>query len=143
MVESRMWVESALNLFVETYAPKYPEVTECLKKDCAALLAPHDFRPSYWPRLRSSNVIESACATIWYCTDRSKGCVTRDTPGSTGRDPRPRATGSLVARGASLNFIAVPAAHAPRNSGKPEKRSFIQLINPPRSKNSTCRGDML
>jgi TnpA family transposase len=32
--------------------------------------------------------------------------------------------------------------HAPRDSGEPERRSFIQLINPPRSKNSTCRGDM-
>ncbi len=25
----------------------------------------------------------------------------------------------------------------------PERRSFIQLINPPLSKNCTCRGDML
>ena len=33
--------------------------------------------------------------------------------------------------------------HAPRDSGEPERRTFIQLINPPLSKNSTCRGDML
>jgi transposase-like protein len=46
------------------------------------------------------------------------------------------------------SFVAVEVAadaavdHAPRDSGEPERRSFIQLINPPRSKSCTCRGDM-
>ncbi|MFT5770584.1 MAG: TPR repeat protein, partial [Lysobacterales bacterium] len=30
--------------------------------------------------------------------------------------------------------------HAPADSGGPDRRSLIQLINPPRSRNCTCRG---
>ena len=43
------------------------------------LLAFYDFPAEHWVHLRTTNPIESTFATIRHRTDRTKGCVTRDT----------------------------------------------------------------
>lgn len=79
MAESRAQAHRAFDQFLETYGVKYPKATECLAKDREALLAFYDFPAEHWIHIRSTNVIESAFATIRHRTDRTKGCVTRDT----------------------------------------------------------------
>jgi putative transposase len=79
MAESRVGAESALALFLETFQAKYPKATECLDKDRDAMLAFYDFPAEHWTHIRSTNVIESAFATIRHRSDRTKGAVSRDT----------------------------------------------------------------
>lgn len=79
MAESRVGAESALALFLETFQAKYPKATECLDKDRDAMLAFYDFPAEHWMHIRSTNVIESAFATIRHRSDRTKGAVSRDT----------------------------------------------------------------
>ena len=43
------------------------------------MLAFYDFPAEQWVHIRTTNVIESAFATIRHRSDRAKGCVTRDT----------------------------------------------------------------
>lgn len=50
-----------------------------LAKDREALLAFYDFPAEHWTHIRTSNVIESAFGTVRYRTQRTKGCVTRQT----------------------------------------------------------------
>jgi transposase-like protein len=50
-----------------------------LIKDRDVLLAFYDFPAEHWVHLRTTNPIESTFATIRHRTDRTKGCVTRDT----------------------------------------------------------------
>jgi transposase-like protein len=51
---------------------------DCLLKDREALLAFYDFPAEQWVHIRTTNVIESAFATIRHRSDRAKGCVSRD-----------------------------------------------------------------
>ena len=60
------------------FRAKYPKAVECLVKDREALLAFFDFPAEHWVHIRSTNVIESAFATIRHRSDRAKGCVSRD-----------------------------------------------------------------
>ncbi|MFT7468769.1 MAG: hypothetical protein ACI8PP_002017 [Candidatus Pseudothioglobus sp.] len=53
--------------------------------------------------------------------------------------PRRSASCSIFAK---PNLLTAPH-HAPPDSGKAPRRSFIQLIKPPLSKNITCRDDMV
>jgi len=77
MAETKAEAEDALEQFVRAYQAKYPKAVECLTKDREALLAFYDFPAEHWVHIRSSNVIESAFATIRHRTDRAKGCLTR------------------------------------------------------------------
>ena len=70
--------ENAFDLFIKTYAPKYPKATLCLQKDRAVLLTFYDFPAQHWQSLRTSNPIESTFGTIRHRTKRSKGCLSRD-----------------------------------------------------------------
>jgi len=70
--------ESAFDLFIKTYEPKYPKATVCLQKDREELMAFFDFPAQHWQSIRTSNPIESTFATIRHRTKRSKGCLTRD-----------------------------------------------------------------
>jgi transposase-like protein len=79
MAESRASAESALALFLTTFEAKYPKAAECLNKDRAAMLAFYDFPAEHWTHIRSTNVIESTFATIRHRSERTKGCVSRDT----------------------------------------------------------------
>ena len=46
-------------------------------RDRGELLAFHDFPGVHWTHIRTTNVIESAFATIRHRSSRAKGCVTR------------------------------------------------------------------
>ena len=48
-------------------------------KDRDALLAFYDFPAEQWKHLRTTNVIESAFATVRHRTMRSKGCLSNKT----------------------------------------------------------------
>jgi transposase-like protein len=69
----------AFDAFVETWIVKYGKAVECLIKDRDALLAFYDFPTEHWKHLRSTNVIESAFATVRHRTIRSKGCLSNKT----------------------------------------------------------------
>ena len=69
----------AFDAFVETWIVKYGKAVECLIKDRDALLAFYDFPAEHWKHLRSTNVIESAFATVRHRTIRSKGCLSNKT----------------------------------------------------------------
>ena len=79
MAESRAAAESAFNDFIERYEDKCPKATDCLARDRDELLAFYDFPAVHWTHIRTTNVIESAFATIRHRSSRAKGCVTRQT----------------------------------------------------------------
>ena len=70
---------TAFDAFVETWGVKYDKAVECLTKDREALLAFYDFPAEHWKHLRTTNIIESAFATVRHRTVRSKGCLSNKT----------------------------------------------------------------
>ena len=79
MAETRATAERAFDEWLERYDDKYPKATACLTRDRDELLAFYDFPAAHWTHLRTTNVIESAFATIRHRSSRAKGCVTRQT----------------------------------------------------------------
>ena len=79
MAETKKDALVAFDAFVETWGVKYDKAVECLIKDRDALLAFYDFPAEHWKHLRTTNVIESAFATIRHRTVRSKGCLSNKT----------------------------------------------------------------
>ena len=77
--ESRADAESAFDRFIAKYDPKYDKAVTCLAKDRTALLAFYDFPAEHWKHVRSSNPIESTFATVRLRTDKTKGCLSRET----------------------------------------------------------------
>jgi len=75
---SRAEAEQALDLFVRTYAAKYPKATACLAKDRTELLTFYAFPAEHWLHLRTTNVIESVFATVRLRTTKTKGCGSRE-----------------------------------------------------------------
>ena len=75
--EGRAKAEKAFDLFVATYAAKYPKATECLAKDREALLTFYDFPAEHWRHIRTTNPIESTFATVRLRTAKTKGCGSR------------------------------------------------------------------
>ncbi len=69
----------AFDTFVDTWGVKYEKAVECLTKDREALLAFYNFPAEHWKHLRTTNVIESAFATVRHRTVRSKGCLSNKT----------------------------------------------------------------
>src|ERR1700693_4870175 len=79
MAETKKDALLALDAFVETWGIKYDKAVECLVKDRDALLAFYDFPAEHWKHVRTTNVIESAFATVRHRTVRSKGCLSNRT----------------------------------------------------------------
>ena len=77
MAESRVDAEQAFDLFLSTYAAKYPQATECLAKDRDPLLTFYDFPAEHWLHIRTTNPIESTFATVRLRTSKTRGCVGR------------------------------------------------------------------
>lgn len=77
--DTKAEANTAFDRFLKTYQVKYPEATECLSKDREALLAFFDFPAEHWPHIRSPNLIESTFATVRLRTDKTRGCVSKDT----------------------------------------------------------------
>ena len=69
----------AFDGWIERYDDKYPKATACLARDREELLAFYDFPGVHWTHLRTTNVIESAFATIRHRSSQARGCVTRRT----------------------------------------------------------------
>lgn len=55
---------AAFDRFVKMYEAKYPKATNCLLKDKETTLAFYDFPAQHWRHIRSTNVIESAFASV-------------------------------------------------------------------------------
>jgi transposase-like protein len=77
--ESRAGAEEAFDRFLAKYGAKYEKASACLAKDREALLAFYDFPAEHWQHVRSSNPIESTFATGRLRTNKTKGCLSRDT----------------------------------------------------------------
>ena len=77
MAATRESAHRAFDVFLTTYAPKYPKAAECLEKDKATLLAFYDFPAEHWHHLRTTNPIESTFATVRLRTAKTRGCVSR------------------------------------------------------------------
>ena len=76
--ETKELAEKAIDVFLDTYALKYPKATACVQKDREELLMFYAFPAAHWPSLRTTNPIESTFGTIRHRTARTKGCLTRD-----------------------------------------------------------------
>ena len=77
--ENRAAAEAAFHRFTGKYGAKYDKAAACLAKDRTALLAFYDFPAEHWKHVRSSNPIESTFATVRLRTDKTKGCLSRET----------------------------------------------------------------
>jgi putative transposase len=77
--ENRAKAEVAFDRFVVKYGAKYDKAATCLTKDREALLAFYDFPAEHWKHIRTSNPIESTFATVRLRTDKTKGCLSRQT----------------------------------------------------------------
>ena len=77
--ESRREAEAALDRFVTKYGSKYDKSAACLAKDREALLAFYDFPAEHWKHVRTTNPIESTFATVRLRTEKTKGCLSRQT----------------------------------------------------------------
>jgi putative transposase len=77
--ENRKAAEDALDRFVAKYEAKYDKAVACLTKDREALLTFYDFPAEHWKHVRTSNPIESTFATVRLRTDKTKGCLSRQT----------------------------------------------------------------
>lgn len=64
---------------VNAYEAKYPKVADCLQKDGEALLAFSQFSAEHWQQCRTTNPIESTCATVRLRTGTTRGCLSRAT----------------------------------------------------------------
>lgn len=77
MAETHEKANEAFDLFIETFAAKYPKAVECLVKDRDVLLTFYEFPAEHWAHLRTTNPIESTFATVRLRTARTKGCGSR------------------------------------------------------------------
>lgn len=59
--------------FKQVYQPKHPKAVATVERNLDRLLTFHDFPAEHWGHLRSSNVIESAFATVRHRTRKTKG----------------------------------------------------------------------
>lgn len=78
LAETRTDAQTAFERFINIYQAKYPKATECLAKDRQALLAFYDFPAEHWAHIRTTNPIESTFATVRLRTDKTRGCVSRE-----------------------------------------------------------------
>ncbi len=79
--ESRAAAQTAIDIFAEKFAAKYPKAVDCLIKDRDALLTFFDFPAEHWTPLRTSNPIESVFEMVRHRTVRTKGALSQDLAG--------------------------------------------------------------
>ena len=77
--ENRAEAEAAFDRFLAKYGARYDKAAHCLAKDRDALLAFYDVPAEHWKHVRSTNPVESTFATVRLRTDKTKGCLSRDT----------------------------------------------------------------
>jgi putative transposase len=76
---SREAAEKAFDCFAVKYGIKYDKALACLTKDREALLTFYRFPAEHWKHVRTTNPIESTFATVRLRTDKTKGCLSRQT----------------------------------------------------------------
>ena len=79
MAETKAEAEAAFDFFVQAYGAKYDKAVERLIKDRDRLLAFYNFPAEHWKHIRTTNPIESTCATVRLRTVKTKGCLNRKT----------------------------------------------------------------
>lgn len=67
----------AYDEFMKCYQAKYPKACECLAKDKEDLFTFYNYPAEHWVHIRTTNVIESAFATVRHRTRQTKGCGSR------------------------------------------------------------------
>jgi putative transposase len=77
--ENRDAAERAFDRFIAKYGAKYDKAVACLTKDRELLLTFYDFPAEQWKHVRTTNPIESTFATVRLRTDKTKGCLSRQT----------------------------------------------------------------
>ncbi len=77
--DSRASAEEAFDRFLAKCGAKYEKASACLAKDRNALLAFYDVPTEHWQHVRTTNPIESTFAAVRLRTDKTKGCLSRDT----------------------------------------------------------------
>lgn len=75
--ETKEIAEEQLERFVETFEAKYPKAVASLLRDREMLLTFFDFPAAHWMSIRSTNVIESAFATVRLRQRVTKGAGSR------------------------------------------------------------------
>ena len=75
--ETKEIAEEQVRAFVKEYGDRYPKAVASLVKDAEKLLTYYDFPAAHWQTIRSTNVIESAFATVRLRTRVTKGAGTR------------------------------------------------------------------
>jgi putative transposase len=128
--ESRKMAENAFDRFIAKYGTKYDKAAACLIKDREALLTFYDFPAEHWKHVRTTNPIESTFATVRLRTDRTKGCLSRQTAlapvGFADISPRDRPTADGLQAGqvgrAQLAPVGRLAAARPGDPGRPLPR---------------------
>jgi len=66
--------EIAFDTFIEEFDLKYPNAVKCLKSHRQELMVFYNYPAEHWIHIRTTNVIESAFATVRLRTKRTKGC---------------------------------------------------------------------
>ena len=79
MAETRKQADKAFDLFIEAYGIKYDKAAACLMKDRDVLLTFYEFPAEHWKHIRTTNPIESTFATVRLRTEKTKGCLSRQT----------------------------------------------------------------
>lgn len=77
MAESKARALNAYEEFLKCYRAKYPKACECLMKDKDVLFTFYDYPAEHWGHIRTTNPIESTCATVRQRTRQTKGCGSR------------------------------------------------------------------
>ena len=77
MAETTAAAEQAFDLFLATFAAKFPAATTCLTKDRDVLLTFYDFPAEHWIHIRTTNPVESTFATVRLRTTKTKGSGSR------------------------------------------------------------------
>ena len=75
--ETKEVAEEQVRAFVKEYSDRYPKAVASLLKDEEKLLTFYDFPAAHWQTIRSTNVIESAFATVRLRQRVTKGAGTR------------------------------------------------------------------
>src|SRR3954452_12217197 len=76
---NRKEAELAFDHFVGKYGSKYDKAVACLAKDREPLLAFYAAPAEHWKHIRTTNPIERTFATVRLRTDKTKGCLSRQT----------------------------------------------------------------
>ena len=75
--ETHEIAQEQMKHFAETYGAKYPKAVASLERDGDKLLSFYDFPAEHWQHIRSTNVIESAFATVRLRQRVTKGAGSR------------------------------------------------------------------